>query len=131
MSAEAFVSSDYHVIFTARTYAQLGCVDIDICGQLGRVVWVVAMIWAFIADDQSIPSSSWTNILLHRIDCVSRTRATDCTSYRLSFISKESTSVTNGLCYILFFPVLDITRISSVSLNIVHGLMFALSGSFP
>ena len=64
----------------ARTYTQMGCVDIDICGQLERVVWVVAMIWAFIADDQSIPSSSWTNILLHRTDCVSITRATDCLS---------------------------------------------------
>jgi hypothetical protein len=38
ISAEAFVSSDYHVIFMARTYTQMGCVDIDICGQLGRVV---------------------------------------------------------------------------------------------
>jgi hypothetical protein len=55
------------------------------------------MIWAFIADVQSIPSSSGTNILLHRTDCVSRIRVTDFLSQAMSLLPLQGFAFSSPL----------------------------------
>jgi DUF1365 family protein len=97
MSAAAFVSSDYHVILW-REHIHKWDVDIDICGQLERVLWVVAMIWAFIADDKSMPSSSWTTPNGLRL----QNTVTDCLPHARNLPRSKS------FCYCLFFPFLGL-----------------------